>query len=177
MNAHIVAFVASRLFAVYLFVMYVLNFTLQGVAFFVSRQTEPDLQGWTYFGMSFAPVFSALIAAVLWFGADWISSRVVSSLPEGNLETISIDHWKALVVAAIGALFTLQGAGVLNHALKMLSGPAMLRNDKLLPFIAGSGVIYILAGIALIAWSHSIVSRVKALWSWFGKPAFHEEDQ
>jgi hypothetical protein len=177
MNARIVAFVASRLFAVYLFVMYVLNFTLQGVAFFVSRQTEPDLQGWTYFGISFTPIFSALIAAVLWFGAGWISSRVARSLPEPTAEKMGVDQWKALVVAAIGALFVLQGAGVLNQALKMLSGPDMLRNDKLLPFIAGSGVIYILAGIALIAWSHSIVSRVKALWSWFGKPAFHEEDQ
>lgn len=171
MNARTVAFIASRLLALYLFVMYVLNFTAQGVAIFVSRQIEPDQRSWAYFGMSFTPIVSALLAAVLWFGAGWISSRVVKSLPQANAEAVDIDQWKTLVVAAIGALFVLRGAGVFSQSLRML-----LRDNTLSPFIIGSSVCYVLAGIALIAWSRSVISGVKAVWSWFAKPAFTGEE-
>jgi hypothetical protein len=177
MNARIVAFVASRLFAVYLFVMYVLNLTLIAVGAFVAGQAYPDVQGLAYAGLSFAPIFSALIAAVLWFGADWIASRVVKSLPEGNLETISVDHWKAMSIAAIGVLFALKGTDLFNQALKVFAHSSPSSEDAFLPLVIGSGLIYVLVGIALIAGPRVIIDSFKALQSWLTKPAFTEEDK
>lgn len=177
MNARIVAFVASRLFAIYLFVTYVLNFTLSAVIAFLADQASSDLQGLAYRGLSFATIFSALIAAVLWFGAGWISNRVVKSLPDGSLEAISIDQWKAIIIAAIGALFVLKGTDLFSQALKSIGHQAPSPGDEFLPLVIGSGLVYLFVGIALIAGPRAIIGGFRAFQSWWTKPAFTEEDR
>jgi hypothetical protein len=177
MNARIVAFIASRLFAVYLFVMYVLNFTLVAVGAFVAGQAYPDIQGLAYAGLSFAPIFSALIAGVLWFGAGWISSRVADSLPEGGVEELSFAQWKVIIIAAIGVLFVLKGTDLLSQTLKLFTHQVSSRENAFLPLVAGSGLVYALIGIALIVGPRAIIDSFKALQSWLTKPAFPGEDQ
>ncbi|MGA9658469.1 MAG: hypothetical protein WBQ60_05170 [Asticcacaulis sp.] len=178
MNARNMAFVACRLFAVYLFVIYVLNFTLQAVGVFAMRNSYPELNDVAYLGLIFAPIFSALIAAVLWFGAGWISSGVSRALPEeGNAKGIDLVQWKALIIAAIGVLFILKGTDSINQVLKLLIVQAPSPEDRFLPFLAGSSMIYILMGIALIAGLGTIAGGFKALQSWLTKPAFTGEDQ
>jgi len=174
MNARIIAFIACRLFAVYLFVMYVLNFTLMAVFAFVTGQSEAGL---TYGGVFFAPVFSAMIAAVLWFGAGWISNRVAGSLPEAGSEGISLVQWRAMVVAAIGVLFVMKGADLCNEALKILVPQAPSPESTFLPLLAISSVVYALVGIALIAGPRLIIEGFKGVQSWLTKPAFTREDQ
>ncbi len=177
MNARITAFIAIRLFAVYLFVMYVLNFTLVAIAAFVAGEAYPDIQGLAYAGLSFAPIFSALIAAVLWFGAGWISSRVADSLPEGGIEEMSFAQWKAIIISAIGVLFVLKGTDLLSQTLKFFTHQASSRENAFLPLVAGSGLVYVLVGIALITGPRTIIDSFKALQSWLTKPAFPGEDQ
>jgi len=177
MNARIAAFVACRLFAVYLFVMYVLNFTLLAVGAFVASQAYPDLMSVTYSGLTFAPIFSALIAAVLWFGAGWISSRVSQVLPEEGAGRMDFVQWKALIIAAIGVLFVLKGTELFSQAIKLLTHQESPQENSFLPFVVGSGGVYILVGIALIAGLRTIAGGFKALQSWLTKPAFGGEDQ
>jgi hypothetical protein len=49
--------------------------------------------------------------------------------------------------------------------------------DAFLPLIAGSGLVYAIVGIALIAGPRVIINGFKALQSWLTKPAFTEEGQ
>ena len=174
MNARVIAFIACRLFAVYLFVMYVLNFTLMAVFAFVTGQAESEL---TYGGAFFAPVFSAMIAAVLWFGAGWISNRAAGSLPEADIEGISLAQWRAMVVAAIGVLLVMKGADLCSEAIKLWVRQAPSPESALLSLLAVSGVVYALAGIALIAGPRLMIEGFKGLRSWLTKPVFTGDDQ
>ena len=177
MNARIVAFIASRLFAVYLMLVYVLNYALVLIVSLIADQTEVGKNTMAYAGsLTFAAIFSALIAAAFWFGAGWIAGRMVSASPEIDGEGLNIDQWKGLVVAGIGALFILTAAKFFSQTLNL-----MARHDpdfsSILPFTLISGVLYAVAGVSLIAWSRSIVGGLKALITWFAKPAFGESDR
>jgi hypothetical protein len=177
MNARIVAFIASRLFAIYLLLVYVLNYALVLIVSLISAQAEIGKNTLAYAGsLTFAAIFSGLIAAAFWFGAGWIADRIVSASPAVDDEGLNIDQWKRLVVAAIGALFILTAAKFFSQTLNLL-----VRHDpdfgSLSLFTLISGGLYAVAGISLIAWSRSIAGGLKALITWFAKPAFGENDR
>ena len=178
MNARIVAFVASRLFAIYLMLVYVLNYTLLLLVSLIAAQTEIGKNTMAYASsLTFAAIFSALIATAFWFGAGWIANKLASTSPDiEDGEGLNIEQWKGLVVAAIGALFILTASKFFSQTLNLI-----FRHDQdfegLVPFTLISGGLYAIAGVSLLAWSRSIAGGLKALLSWFAKPAFGEDDR
>jgi len=163
MNARITAFVASRLFAIHVLISYVLNYALLLIGSFIDHDIL------THAGsLIFGAAFSAILALVLWFGAGWVANRIVTHLPNGDGDGLNIDQWKALVVAAIGALFILVGVNILSRAFD---------EGSILNYAVVSGGFYTITGFTLIAWSGFIVGGLKALLSWFARPAFDRDDQ
>lgn len=176
MNARIITFIISRLFALYLLIMYVLNFAVQFATAVVLRHTIGAESMWEYVGSTgLATSLYAFAAAILWFGASWLSRSIAKPFPEKFAGDMSFGHWQALVIVAVGWYAILMALGVFGDIFK-IAGPYQSDSDTLTPLWKESA-LYMAVGILLIVLPRKIVSGLNALRAWGNKPFIAREDQ
>lgn len=173
MNARIVAFVASRLFAVYLLVTYGLSMTVQAVGTFLLGQGG----GIAYAGASvIITSLYVLAAAGLWTGASWIARHVSKPFPEKLEADMSYEHWQSFVFLAVGLFALFMTCQVFAQLLKAMAVDGFSYDESAASTIKG-GLIYLLFALVLLLLPQTLVRGLNALRAWGNKPIIEADEE
>lgn len=176
MNARIIAFVACRLFAVYLFIMYGANAVLQLLIIALAPHQDNEAPIWHYAITAGAAASLYMVFAFgLWTGASLISRAISAPVPEKFEDKPAGSHWQAVVVSVIGWLSLLLALGYASHAIDTLTRPDRSYID--LPHLVLPGLVYLVLGGSLTLFPASLVRGLEGLRAWGRKPLIEAEDQ
>ena len=175
MNVRTIAFVASRLLAIYLLIYHgivQLGMLMLGTAMFDRHDYWVSLfSGLVSFGLYL------LAAACLWYRAGWISGRLTQSLPEQIDIKVEQDGWQALVVSAIGWICLMHAV---NLCEKVLSPGLFIQQYSeaaidVLTLAMRGGALYAIAALMLVLFPGKIVSGLNAVRNWSKKSQTKED--
>ncbi|HVZ29458.1 MAG TPA: hypothetical protein VG839_03625 [Asticcacaulis sp.] len=176
MNARIVAFVACRLFAVYLLIMYGVSFVIQLVIASLAPRPEDSegVIGQYILTAGVATALYMLLAFGLWTGASWISRTVSAPVPEKFEDKPAGDRWQAVALSAVGWLTLMLAAGQSGRLIS-----AFIQTDGstgLSPNVVQCLVLLTLGG-GFTLFSRSVVRGLERFRAWGRKPLIAAEDQ
>lgn len=178
MNARAIAFVVSRLVAVLLIVTDIGDRVLQFAVVLLTGQASLSDFEPVLIGNAAAIIANGAMAAGLWFGADWLSSRLAGQTENMDVGNADARSWQIFSICLLGCASVFVSFVTLGQAIfAYLSNEVAFKlASEVAPPIV-TGLMLLIVGAGLISFAKAIVDGLVRLRAWGAKPFVEGEDQ